>query len=76
MSGNKAMIIIPGTLQRELTNNKEPNKVRITQPFNDDPTQVWTITHVPECSDELKKDSNKEVSVKMVLGSTPSPLPP
>eukprot|EP00972_Heterocapsa_arctica_P102064 15039054-Heterocapsa_arctica.AAC.1 len=37
-------IIVPGILQRELTSNKEPNEVRITQPANDDTSQVWTIS--------------------------------
>eukprot|EP00972_Heterocapsa_arctica_P108014 15908219-Heterocapsa_arctica.AAC.1 len=50
---HKAMIIIPGILQRELTNNEDPNKVRITQPVNDDPTQVWTITHGSTLSPRL-----------------------
>eukprot|EP00972_Heterocapsa_arctica_P077944 11495148-Heterocapsa_arctica.AAC.1 len=37
---HKAMVIILGILQRGLTNNGEPNKVRITQPVNYDTTQV------------------------------------
>eukprot|EP00972_Heterocapsa_arctica_P053016 7805709-Heterocapsa_arctica.AAC.1 len=42
---HKAMIIVPGILQRDLTNNEEPNTVLITQPFNDDTSQVWTVSH-------------------------------
>eukprot|EP00972_Heterocapsa_arctica_P017448 2577446-Heterocapsa_arctica.AAC.1 len=73
---HKAMLIISGILQRELTNNEEPNKVRITQPVNDDTTQVWTGTHVPECSVDLKKEMNKAVGMKNGIGKNPKPESP
>eukprot|EP00972_Heterocapsa_arctica_P046125 6804956-Heterocapsa_arctica.AAC.1 len=68
---HKALIIVPGMLQRALTNNEEPNKVIIAQPVNDDTSQVWTVTHVPESTADFKKGINKAVNMNNGIGKHP-----
>ncbi len=68
---HKALIIVPAISQSELIGNEEPNQVRITQPTNEDTSQIWTVSHVPECPLDLKKEMTKAVNMKNGISRHP-----